>query len=175
VTCADFKSVGPGRESRSVGFDSHTPPPPISTVLSIDNPEKRTETPVRSTVERLRAEAYGSAFSSALIPAPDRFLLALSSAFLHVMGGAGTPGQENQLTASSSTITRCGASCGQDRLRSAICAASRATSRASSGTSSGSMSSGMVCLITPFDKGSKFAYEKTSLDDEFSLQPRDGC
>ena len=59
--------------------------------MSIDNPEKRTETPVRSTVERLRAEAYGSAFSSALIPAPDRFLLALSSAFLHVMGGRGHP------------------------------------------------------------------------------------
>jgi len=27
VTGADFKSVGPGRERRSVGFDSHTPPP----------------------------------------------------------------------------------------------------------------------------------------------------
>jgi hypothetical protein len=27
VTCADFKSVGPGRKFRLVGFDSHTPPP----------------------------------------------------------------------------------------------------------------------------------------------------
>jgi len=27
VTGADFKSVGPGREFRLVGFDSHTPPP----------------------------------------------------------------------------------------------------------------------------------------------------
>jgi len=30
-------------------------------------------------------------------------------------------------------------------------------------------------LGAPLDKCHKFAYEKTSFDDEFSLQPRDGC